>query len=657
MKLKTLVIGIVAFVAIVLAVVLWPREVPDVPPQRTGEVAQPKVAGDVGVSFVAGVVVDVAGRPVPGATVTVGERTALTGEDGRFSIPDVTPGVVEIGAAADGFIAEGPLAPRTEARVQPGTSLDEVTLVLRKYGTIAGTVTAAGVPVEARLSVLGAGDAFAIDGIGRSAADGTFTLENVPPGRVRLLVESDDYATTESREVSLQDGERVIDVDIDLAPAGVLAGNVIDTEGAPVEGAEVYATGGAAPRSRLVRTTPTGGFRFDNFPVGDGARLRVVAPGFTESVIEDIAVAPESVEVVEVILEPIQGIVGRVVDSDGPVGGAFVVRPGVRVPPVRSGPDGEFAIEGADAATLVAVSPRHASSDEVVADGSEPVELALGPGGMIEGRVVGTGAEAVQEFEIGVEAFEVDGPAPYRARQIGVEQFLSSDGSFAFGPLRPGRYWLRASAGGRAPGSSERIEVTSGDTTAGVEIALGTGGTVRGVVRNAAGEAVSGAMVQLFDPRSPFQPPTGRTEVDGTFALRGVPPGRRSLRVSKRGYLTAVVSGIDVPAGGEASRDVALDVQSGGGKFQFHGIGAVLRKTDGAVEIQSVMDGRPAATFGLAEGDRIIAVDGEATSDMRLDNVVELIRGEEGAAVQLEVEREGEGLFTVEVERGRVVVR
>ncbi|HEY6071543.1 MAG TPA: carboxy terminal-processing peptidase [Chthoniobacterales bacterium] len=71
------------------------------------------------------------------------------------------------------------------------------------------------------------------------------------------------------------------------------------------------------------------------------------------------------------------------------------------------------------------------------------------------------------------------------------------------------------------------------------------------------------------------------------------------------------------------------------------GIGAMLRTEDGYAKIESLVPGGPAQTDGrLKVGDRISAV-GQATGeyvdvrDMRLDKVVEMIRGKKGTKVRL----------------------
>lgn len=71
------------------------------------------------------------------------------------------------------------------------------------------------------------------------------------------------------------------------------------------------------------------------------------------------------------------------------------------------------------------------------------------------------------------------------------------------------------------------------------------------------------------------------------------------------------------------------------------GIGAMLRSEDGYAKIESLVVGGPAQTDGrLKVGDRITAVGQGATDyvdvrDMRLDKVVEMIRGKKGTKVRL----------------------
>ncbi len=78
-------------------------------------------------------------------------------------------------------------------------------------------------------------------------------------------------------------------------------------------------------------------------------------------------------------------------------------------------------------------------------------------------------------------------------------------------------------------------------------------------------------------------------------------------------------------------------------KLSLVGIGAVLRSEDGYAKIMELVPGGPADLDGrLKVGDRILAVaqgekDFEDMVDMKLDKVVEKIRGEKGSLVRLQV--------------------
>ncbi|TET52045.1 MAG: S41 family peptidase [Actinomycetota bacterium] len=66
------------------------------------------------------------------------------------------------------------------------------------------------------------------------------------------------------------------------------------------------------------------------------------------------------------------------------------------------------------------------------------------------------------------------------------------------------------------------------------------------------------------------------------------------------------------------------------------GIGIIVTQDDeGRIVVVKPLPGTPAASAGIREGDHIIAVNGEDVSDMVLENVVTLIKGEEGTSVDV----------------------
>jgi carboxyl-terminal processing protease len=76
---------------------------------------------------------------------------------------------------------------------------------------------------------------------------------------------------------------------------------------------------------------------------------------------------------------------------------------------------------------------------------------------------------------------------------------------------------------------------------------------------------------------------------------------------------------------------------------EFYGIGAYLTQDEGVIAIERVMPGMPAERAGVEDGDIVLAVDGEKTAGLSLDQAVRRIKGPKGTTVQLTLERKGQG--------------
>jgi carboxyl-terminal processing protease len=74
----------------------------------------------------------------------------------------------------------------------------------------------------------------------------------------------------------------------------------------------------------------------------------------------------------------------------------------------------------------------------------------------------------------------------------------------------------------------------------------------------------------------------------------------------------------------------------------FEGIGAVVSMEDGELTVVSPIRGTPAEQQGIRAGDRILEIDGEATSGMTLTEAVLKIRGPKGTAVTLLIRHQRE---------------
>jgi carboxyl-terminal processing protease len=88
----------------------------------------------------------------------------------------------------------------------------------------------------------------------------------------------------------------------------------------------------------------------------------------------------------------------------------------------------------------------------------------------------------------------------------------------------------------------------------------------------------------------------------------------------------------------------------------FVGLGVELKADNGALLIVHVISRSPAEKAGIADGDRIVAVDGQATSAISTDEAASLLTGAEGSLVTVSVVSPGEAARNVVVRRDHVEV-
>lgn len=88
----------------------------------------------------------------------------------------------------------------------------------------------------------------------------------------------------------------------------------------------------------------------------------------------------------------------------------------------------------------------------------------------------------------------------------------------------------------------------------------------------------------------------------------------------------------------------------------FGGIGARMGRDDSGELVLTVMRDKPAARAGVRDGDILVAVDGKPiTKEMTVQDVVGLVRGDEGTKVELSLKRGSQGApFSISVVRERI---
>ncbi|AUX38054.1 MULTISPECIES: carboxypeptidase regulatory-like domain-containing protein [Sorangium] len=356
--------------------------------------------------------------------------------------------------------------------------------------------------------------------------------------------------------------------------------------------------------------------------------------------------APPPRETTVARAEPVRGVV---LDPEGRPSAGAVVRcrdePGMTA---SADTEGRFELPPeADGCTATAAQPPLGDAEPTrLAAGRDNV-LHLVAAGAIAGEVVDQSGRPVEAYLLAIESFVPAGAAARGSADGRARKVTDPGGAFRLNELAPGRYVLTVSAAGRPPTRSSAVDVEAGRTIEGVRIVLPQGATLRGRVIDAASRApVVEAQVELDSVTSSGANAISLvlTDANGEYALEGVPArGPFSVRVRHEDYMAKIVSGLDARGTGSARADIELrTLDDGGSREELTGIGAMLSVSSSGVMIAGIIEGGPAASAGLQQGDIIVRIDGENAKELPLADCIQRLRGPVGTRVSVGVERDGQ---------------
>lgn len=202
--------------------------------------------------------------------------------------------------------------------------------------------------------------------------------------------------------------------------------------------------------------------------------------------------------------------------------------------------------------------------------------LVLEPGGRFTGRLVDEQGRPVAGADLWVQQ---PAPAPrHLPPDVGwtsgeilgalTSDFSADDGRFTIGPFWPGVASCEIVADGHLPHRLDALDVLPGATRDLGDVELAAGGSLRGVVRDAEGAPVVGALLLadkqygdeqrrqreeihddiLYALRHVYPDASATTDADGAFALGGLEHANFALHVDARGFEPLVVRDV-VPSG------------------------------------------------------------------------------------------------------------
>lgn len=440
-----------------------------------------------------------------------------------------------------------------------------------------------------------------------------------------------------------------------LAPAGRLAGRVIDEHGEPLAGVAVDVSNRSPAAwqghqsSAAAVSDRNGAFELAPLPVAVSLRVVASREGFAPREAEAMVPREGDPEPLEITL--LSGIraMGTVVDTaDQPLVGARVSlfqmpmnQQGFRaysrmheLEPLESTTDseGRFRFEdlGAGRYVLGVAHQGHAPVHVpgIAVDGSDRVAdfgtVIMLDGAVLDGRVVDADGGPIAEASVVVH--ERQGGRGYLDRRQEPPKATSgSDGRFTVSDLRPeAPVDVVVQAEGFVPAQLANVKVPSAEP---LRIVMAAGVDLQGVVVNSRGNGIRGAAVLATLGGSLAQGRRmGRVrDAEGTFVVENLVPGDWSLVVSADGFVTREVPPVVVTAGEKppavrvqldtgatlsgrvtvsdgsplpnASVSLRMTVRDPMRAFRNHG---ATTDGDGYYELSGLPLGRHAITFGHA---------------------------------------------------------
>jgi uncharacterized GH25 family protein len=267
-------------------------------------------------------VVDDQQKPLPGATIKLGdqsERTAKTNAEGKATLGPVQPGWVAVAASAPGYASGGGLTTIGSAGVHA-----QITIAMKKGVAVSGKVVdESGKPIaKARVIAQGApgwGGGGREPDAETTNDKGEFAFTALPSGTTKLVAMDGEHAPTASEPVKIG-AAPVTGVTITMTPGGVIAGKVVDADGKPVPFATVRIAGaGRAQAATAARQTTSD--KAGAFEVRGLSRFTLQARAESETAASklvpiDLTAKPQMTDVT-LTLDVTGTIAGIVVDEKG----------------------------------------------------------------------------------------------------------------------------------------------------------------------------------------------------------------------------------------------------------------------------------------------------------------------------------------------------
>ncbi|MEZ6014315.1 MAG: carboxypeptidase-like regulatory domain-containing protein [Planctomycetota bacterium] len=489
------------------------------------------------------------------------------------------------------------------------TSLGKIRLDTGR-GAVLGKVTGeGGAPIkdaEVRLTRYGMENLFFLDPgadripdiTGKSEADGTFRLENVPVfDQYSLVVTHPKFSRYERSPVIVREGRTTEEPSVVLMPGVGLSGRVSDTGGNNVPGAVIRLNYSAfasflgdASESVEATSDAEGRYAFMNLAAGNYS-LSATADGYGRIDVQNINVDGKEAATKDIVLEVAHMIAGTVRTVDGvPLADVEVNaysmdnRTTQSRSQVRTDEQGQFVIQDVPQGRYLiqAVHPSYEMVERQlrVETGDMSVQVLMRALPRVRGQVVAASSgQPVTSFTVQLrQPVPNSNPPATTAIPASRISVVDPEGRFELGAPKAGEYRVHVVAEGYADSLSPTFVITAGSDANNITVAAIKGGALRGRVIDSNGEPVVGARVtshhkdwsdDLFAQSLAELGPWLATETaavtngEGVYVLKNLMPETYQVTVKHPDYAGAGQTGLLVSDGNETlAREIILPAGS-----------------------------------------------------------------------------------------------
>jgi protocatechuate 3,4-dioxygenase beta subunit len=403
---------------------------------------------------------------------------------------------------------------------------------------------------------------------GFTTDDGSFTLENVPPGQTQLVVNAAGYTSGKVPGLNIEDGKAIDNVDVGLDTGVKLTGRVTGPDGAPLAGVNVRLDdtqgGGRTMRPTFgadgnATTDPNGDYTIEALEAGEKTFNFSMTGYLTETKSVNLAGRETRLDAQLGSGQHVSGVV--VTDAGSPVADAEVSAQGASAGgfgfggrSVHTDAGGNFALEG--------LAPGHytfAASKSGYATGmardfdislGAPVRIIMKSGGIITGHVTGLTPSELSTATVSAQTANGGTSAP-----------VDASGNFRIEGAPLGTVRVGARTGGMGMGSGAKstpiksVEVAAGGSAT-VDLEFKNDTVIRGRVTRG-GKPMATAMV-IFMPKNAKASTNASASTDGSgnYELSGLEDAPYNVQVVDMERITPFTVSYEVKGSGTFDIDI-----------------------------------------------------------------------------------------------------